>query len=1174
MKMQDISVEVWEQNYKAPGESTVQDTWERLARAGSSVESEEMKEKVYQDFKWLFSDFRGIPGGRITANLGVPSRDATTLFNCFVHNPLDIGFNDPDSIEGIYSMLKAQAHTLKSEGGYGMNFSWMRPAGMYVHGIGGRTPGVLTFMNLWNASSAVITMGSDKILGDVVGDEKKKMRKGAQMGILEIWHPEIEDFIDAKLVQGRLDKFNLSVGVTNGFMEALQADEYWDLVYPVTTIPEYKTEWHGNLDIWKSKGLPVTVYKTIKASVLWEKLMKATYTRNDPGVLFLDLANKLNPLAYQEIIATTNPCQPKWAPVLTPKGISTIGDVSIGDVIWSKDGWTTIVNKWSTGIKRVNKYKTNSSVFYGTENHRILENGVKVEVKDATSIDTLTGLYKDDYVLNLQDVVDGLVIGDGTVHKASNNLVSLCIGKNDFDYFTSDISSFIGEHRPTLSGSKTNHLINTTITHDELPLTYLRKVPTRFKNDINSSVGFLRGLYSANGSVSGNRITLKQSSLELIEDVQMMLSAVGIRSYVTTTKPSTTKFTNGTYTNRVSYCLNISSDRGLFIKLIGFIQQYKNDKVNLVASNRVKKTYEIVDTTFISEEEVFDITVDNVSHTYWSGGCDVSNCGEIAMSTGVCNLLSLNLVKHIKKEGDVWVFDYESFKRAVGIAVRFSDNINDISRTPLPEYKASMTEKRRIGIGVLALGSLHYILGIRYGSQESIELIDNIFRAKAETEIITSAELGREKGSFLQFDSVQFYDTYWWKNIPISQEVKTYVESLGTMRNSHRSANAPTGNMSVYAEVVSGGIEPCFLKEYTRWSIVSEGARGELRNKGLIIPDIHKGEWFETDVFKSSKRGTDDILKGIFEDVEYEIDKNRGLIKASQVVDYGWLFVQEHMPEMIEEWDARGVFATTENLNVDDHVNTLEVIAKYTDMNSSKTINVPADYPYEGFQQLYTNAWKAGIKGITTYRAGTMTVVLEKKGEIAEQKEELENFFVGAGSDVIIEDVELPEEYYSKGYIIRDRNKKKWYVNIAFADAGLSKPFALFVNTNNIEGSEVTDQTITSLMDFARDKGIRDTLINDQIDKFHIQSNVTKIARTIGFLLRHNVQIIDIVNILDDGQYPLSSFPFHIKRLLKQFIKDGMKVTGKESDCPKCGGEMIFQEGCILCKDCSYSRCS
>ena len=853
--MQEISWEVWDQNYRAPGEQTINDTWERLARAGSSIESEDVKERVYNDFKWLFTDFKGIPGGRVTANLGVSGRESTTLMNCFVHNPFDLDFVDPDSIHGIYSMLEAQAHTLKSEGGYGMNFSWMRPDGMYVKGIGGRTPGALRFMDLWNVSSAIITQGSDRVLGEKRSDEKKKMRKGAQMGILEIWHPEIEDFIDAKLTQGRLDKFNLSVGVTVGFMEALANDEYWELVYPNPEHPQYKQYWKGNLDDWKARGLPVDVYKTIKASELWEKLMKATYTRNDPGVLFLDLANKLNPLSYQEKIATTNPC------------------------------------------------------------------------------------------------------------------------------------------------------------------------------------------------------------------------------------------------------------------------------------------------------------------------------GEIAMSTGVCNLLSLNLVKYIIKVGNRWEFDYESFSKAVATAVRFSDNINDISRAPLEEYKASMQEKRRIGIGVLSLGSLHYILGIRFGSEASLDLIEKIFRTKAESEILASAKLGAEKGSFTFFNKEEYFNTYWWKTLPISDSVKAEVEAIGEMRNSHRSANAPTGNMSVYAEVVSGGIEPCFLKEYVRWSIVPEGVRAELKAKGLVFPEIQRGEWFETDIFKAGKRGTDDILKGTFEGVEYEIDKNRGLIKASLVTDYGWLFVKENMPEVVAEWEANGVFATTDDLTVDDHLNTLKIIAKYTDMNSSKTVNLPADYSYDDFQKLYTEAWKSGIKGITTYRAGTMTAVLEKKEEIAEQKEELENFFAGAGDDVIIEDVDLPEEYYSKGYIVRDRNKKKWYVNIAFADKGLSKPFALFVNTNNVEGSEVTDQTITSLMDLARHKGIREELITDQIDKCHNQSNVTKIARTIGFLLRHNVQIIDIVNILDDGSYPLSSFTFHIKRLLKQFIKDGTKVTGKENVCPKCSGEMIFQEGCILCRDCSFSKC-
>jgi ribonucleotide reductase alpha subunit len=131
----------------------------------SLIEKEEIRRSVENDFYWLLEDFKGIAGGRITANLGVEGREGTTLMNCFVFNPGDVGYQDPDSINGIYDMLKAQALTLKSEGGYGMNFSWIRPAGMYVRGIDSRTPGVIQMMSLWNQSSAVITMGSDKILG-------------------------------------------------------------------------------------------------------------------------------------------------------------------------------------------------------------------------------------------------------------------------------------------------------------------------------------------------------------------------------------------------------------------------------------------------------------------------------------------------------------------------------------------------------------------------------------------------------------------------------------------------------------------------------------------------------------------------------------------------------------------------------------------------------------------------------------------------------------------------------------------------------------------------------------------------------------------------------------------------------------------------------------------------
>jgi len=306
--MNKFSEEIWKDNYRAPGEENIEQTWKRLATECAKVEKKEVQQKISDEFYSILEDFKFIPGGRIMANLGVEGREATTLMNCFVHEVRDINLKDPDSLEGILSQFKAQALTLRSEGGYGTNFSWLRPAGTYVKGIGSRTPGVLKFMELWDKSSEIITMGSEKIVGELRLDEKVKIRKGAQMGILSVWHPEILDFIVVKQTPGRLTKFNLSVGITEGFMKAVENDKDWQLIFPDTEHSRYEEEWNGDVDEWQSKGYPVIVYKTVKAKDLWDTISYATYTRNEPGVLFLDLANKLNPLVYGEKISSSNPC--------------------------------------------------------------------------------------------------------------------------------------------------------------------------------------------------------------------------------------------------------------------------------------------------------------------------------------------------------------------------------------------------------------------------------------------------------------------------------------------------------------------------------------------------------------------------------------------------------------------------------------------------------------------------------------------------------------------------------------------------------------------------------------------------------------------------------------------------------------------------------------------------
>ena len=859
----EFAKEIWQDNYKGPSDKTLEDTWRRLAKAAASIEPKSKRDKIEESYYEILSNGYFMPGGRIVAILGVEGREATTLMNCFVHHPMDIGIRDPDSIHGIAYMLEAQMHTLKSEGGYGTNFSYIRPDGAYVDGIGGRTPGVLKFMELWDKSSEIITKGSDKQQGGARDGEKQKIRKGAQMAVLSVWHPDVEEFIVAKQTEGRLTKFNMSVGITEGFIDAVLENKDWDLIFPDTTFEKYNDEWNGDIDVWKEKKYPIIVYKTIKAKELWDQITYATYTRNEPGVLFLDLFNKLNPLAYVEKIFQTNPC------------------------------------------------------------------------------------------------------------------------------------------------------------------------------------------------------------------------------------------------------------------------------------------------------------------------------GEIGMATGVCNLGSLILLAFIKIVNKQVTFDFDKYKEVIALAIRFLDAINTISRAPLLEYKVSMEEKRRIGLGNMGIGSLLFMMATRYNSSASKDLIKKIYKTKAETEILASAELGKEKGSFALFDKDKYFSTYWWKNLKIDKEVKKKVEEIGCMRNSHRSMNAPTGNTAIFASfkyaqgIISNGIEPVFLKSYNRWVILSDYERRKLRKDGLEFPNALSGEWFETKHFKFTKQGDEVVLKGHFNEVNYQIDKNRGITKEVEVMDAGWEFAQYfYNEEQLQKLELEGAFDTTAELNVKDHIDILEIIAHYTDMNNSKTVNISADYPFDDFKDLYLNAWHANIKGLTTYRAGTMTAVLEAKEQMKEYQNDLEQQFEEAGTNIIHHVQKLPDEYYSKGYILRDNGKKKWYITLAFVDKNHERPYAMFVNTNVHEGKEVTDNFIKSMEKLLIDKGIDSNLVNEQITKYSSQRNTTKIARIIGMALRHNLNIIDIVEVLDEYDVELSSFIFHIKKLLSKFIKDGTSVKKEKCSNPSCKrATIVYQDGCKMCTTCGWSAC-
>lgn len=470
-----------------------------------------------------------------------------------------------------------------------------------------------------------------------------------------------------------------------------------------------------NFDRTGADGWAWTSNNSVFADVGKEypELINKIKVNGEPGFMWLKLAQDYGrlidaPNYLDKRIKGGNPCQPGWATIITPNGISTIDDISIGDQIWSETGWTTVTNKWSTGVKDVNRYRTTSGVFYGTDSHRLVSSGNKIEAQDAESIDQLVGPDFDSASLlfaayDSEAIMDGVVIGDGTVHIASNDLVLLCIGKDDQDYFSSEIDYLIGRHRPGIGDY--NWEIKTSITAEELPVLPIRTIPDRYiKADAMTQTSFLRGLYSANGSVvgQGRRVTLKSSCSELIEQVQIMLSRLGIASYYTTNKSKVVSFNNGDYECKESYDLNITRDREKFYNLIGFIQKYKMDKIVFGSNGQGKTNYDINSVDYISTEEVFDITVDNTTHTYWTGGVNVSNCLEQSLENAeLCTLVETFPIKHES---------FEDYRETLKHAYLYGKAVT-LMPTLWPETNEVMQRNRRIGTSMSGLAEFIELRG-------------------------------------------------------------------------------------------------------------------------------------------------------------------------------------------------------------------------------------------------------------------------------------------------------------------------------------------------------------------------------------------------------------------------------------------------------------------------------
>ena len=283
-----IAEAIWDMKYRfkqadgTPIDATVEDSWRRIARALAEVEKDPA---LWEDrFYAALEGFKYLPAGRITAGAGTARN--VTLFNCFVMGTV------PDSMGGIFDGLKEAALTMQQGGGIGYDFSTIRPRGAEVKGVAADASGPLSFMDVWDAMCRTIMSAGS--------------RRGAMMATMRCDHPDIEAFIEAKKDPARLRMFNLSVLVTDPFMEAVKADGPWELVF-------------GG-----------RVYRTLAARDLWMKIMRNTYDFAEPGVIFIDRINKANNLGYCETIAATNPCGEQPLP---PYGACLLGSINLPTLV-------------------------------------------------------------------------------------------------------------------------------------------------------------------------------------------------------------------------------------------------------------------------------------------------------------------------------------------------------------------------------------------------------------------------------------------------------------------------------------------------------------------------------------------------------------------------------------------------------------------------------------------------------------------------------------------------------------------------------------------------------------------------------------------------------------------------------------------------------------------------
>ena len=898
-----------------------------------------------------------------------------------------------DDMRSILDLQASEVMLFRGGSGTGTNFSVLRPKDAPLS-CGGTSSGPVSFMRGFDANAGVTKSGG-------------KSRRAAKMVSFDVYHPDVVEFVDCKSeAQGMIralgragydmdfngrattwmpyQNANQSVRVDDAFMTAVQAGTSVRLHWP--------TQWSETKFVG-DEATPVAGAQISGAVVDARQLLRRIAERardcGDPGLQFHDEIQRWHTSVAAGPINASNPCQTAFAPLLTPKGITTLGQVDVGSVIWSGEAWTKIVRKIATGRKEVFRFHTRAGSFLGTEDHKVFSHGARVAAKNAIEIDVAVGPREKVTApplaaQNPQDVLDGLMLGDGTVVHANdgaNDYLLLCIGAQDSDYWASEVAPLITRQPFDVL----RHRASTTLTPAELPKTYARRIPDRFfYAPPLRAAAFLRGLFSANGSIAGGRITLKASSFEVIDRVQQMLSSLGIRSYYTTNKAHDVEFKNGTYTCRESYDLNIGvrDDKIRFRDLIGFIHADKTRRLDAAcarpAGRPAKQTYEVVSRESLGVHDVFDIEVEHASHAYWTGGLKVSNCSEFMyIDDSACNLASLRLTKFFGENG----FDCDLFAHVARTMFAAQEILVSASGFPTDAIAKNSRDFRPLGLGYADLGALVMRLGLPYDSDRARGLGAALTSLLCGVAYDTSAEMARLCGgpfpryAEVRADMLRVVELHraHARKLAIARRASWLPEDMGSaetpidavgpiadaaaaawcsahaagvehgFRNAQATVLAPTGSIGFLMDCDTTGIEPdTYLKKRKK---LAGGGVVEFASES-IAPALRRLKYDEAAV----------------EAITAFVKENGRLPRRGDDCRF-WVM----------DCDA-AVFATAYDapaISIDGHLGMMSAAQPFLSGAISKTVGMPAGSSAEDVERAFVRAWRLGLKAIAVYVDGS-----------------------------------------------------------------------------------------------------------------------------------------------------------------------------------------------------------